>query len=34
MLKQAAEHAHITHTMQDIPQEVVAKVRSAIRDEE
>ncbi len=33
ILKQAAEHAQTTHNMKDIPQEVVAKVRAAIRDE-
>jgi predicted small metal-binding protein len=33
ILKQAAEHAQTTHNMKDIPPEVVAKVRAAIRDE-
>jgi len=33
ILKQAAEHTQTTHNMKDIPPEVVAKVRAAIRDE-
>jgi predicted small metal-binding protein len=33
ILKQAAQHAQTTHNMKDIPQEIVAKVRAAIRDE-
>lgn len=33
ILKQAAAHAQTAHNMKDIPAEVVAKVRAAIRDE-
>ncbi len=33
ILKQAAEHAQAVHDMKEIPAEVVAKVRSAIREE-
>ncbi len=33
VLKQAAEHAAAEHDMQEIPQEVLAKVRAAICSE-
>jgi predicted small metal-binding protein len=33
ILMQAAEHAAAEHDMQEIPAEVLAKVRAAIRDE-
>ncbi len=33
ILKLAAEHAGTTHDMQEIPDEVLAKVRAAIHDE-
>lgn len=33
VLKQAAEHAAAAHDMQEIPQDVLAKVRAAIRNE-
>jgi predicted small metal-binding protein len=33
ILKQAAEHAKAVHNMKEIPEEVVAKVRAAIREE-
>ena len=33
ILRQAAEHAAVTHDMKEIPEEVLAKVRAAIRDE-
>jgi predicted small metal-binding protein len=33
VLRQAAEHARTTHNMTDMPPDVVAKVRAAIRDE-
>jgi predicted small metal-binding protein len=33
ILKQAAEHAGTTHDMKEIPEEVLAKVRAAIRNE-
>jgi predicted small metal-binding protein len=33
VLKQAAAHAAATHDMQEIPPDVLAKVRAAIRDE-
>lgn len=33
ILQRAAEHAQTAHGMREIPQEVVAKVRAAIRDE-
>ncbi|NIS61374.1 MAG: DUF1059 domain-containing protein [Proteobacteria bacterium] len=33
ILKQAAEHADTDHGMKEIPEEVLAKVRAAIRDE-
>jgi predicted small metal-binding protein len=33
ILQRAAEHAQSAHGMQEIPQDVVAKVRAAIRDE-
>ena len=33
VLKQAAEHAAAVHDMQEIPQDVLAKVQAAIRDE-
>jgi predicted small metal-binding protein len=33
VLKQAAEHAAATHDMQEIPPDVLAKVRAAIRNE-
>lgn len=32
ILKQAAEHAKAVHNMQEIPPEVVPKVRAAIRE--
>jgi predicted small metal-binding protein len=32
LLRQAAEHAQTAHQMKDMPPEVVAKVRAAIRD--
>lgn len=33
VLQQAAAHAAATHDMQEIPPDVLAKVRAAIRDE-
>ncbi len=33
ILKKAAEHAQTVHNMKEIPEEVLAKVRAAIRDE-
>ena len=33
ILKKAAEHAQTVHDMKEIPEEVAAKVRAAIRDE-
>lgn len=33
LLKEAAEHAQSAHNMDEIPKEVVEKVRAAIRDE-
>jgi len=33
VLKQCAEHARTAHGMQEIPAELVAKVKAAIRDE-
>ena len=33
IMQQAAEHAKTTHNMQEIPEEVIAAVRAAIRDE-
>jgi len=33
VLKQAAEHADTVHDLKEIPDEVLAKVRAAIRDE-
>ncbi len=33
ILRQAGEHANTAHGMKEIPPEVVAKVRAAIRDE-
>ena len=33
ILKKAAEHAETAHNMEEIPEEVLAKVRAAIRDE-
>ena len=33
VLKQAAVHAAATHDMQEIPPDVLAKVRAAIRNE-
>ncbi len=33
ILKKAAEHAGAAHDMKEIPEEVLAKVRAAIRDE-
>jgi len=33
ILKKAAEHAQTTHNMKEITEEVVEKVRAAIRDE-
>ena len=33
ILKKAAEHAASAHDMKEIPEEVLAKVRAAIRDE-
>lgn len=33
ILKQAAEHAAAAHDMKKIPEDVLAKVRAAIRDE-
>jgi predicted small metal-binding protein len=33
LLKQAAEHAAAVHDMQEIPEDVLAKVRAAIRSE-
>ena len=33
ILKQAAAHAAATHDMQEIPPDVLAKVRAAIRNE-
>ncbi len=33
ILKEATEYAETTHNMKEIPEEVLAKVRAAIRDE-
>jgi predicted small metal-binding protein len=33
ILRRAAEHAQIVHGMKEMPPEVVAQVRAAIRDE-
>ncbi len=33
LLRKAAEHAQTAHDIRDMPQDVVAKVRAAIRDE-
>lgn len=33
LMKKAAEHAQTTHNMKEIPPEVAAKVRAAIRDD-
>lgn len=33
VMQQAAAHAQTVHNMKDIPPEVVAKARAAIRDE-
>ncbi|NIM96507.1 MAG: DUF1059 domain-containing protein [candidate division Zixibacteria bacterium] len=33
VLKQAAQHADMAHDLKEIPDEVLAKVRAAIRDE-
>jgi len=33
LLKKAAEHADTAHDMKEIPEEVLAKVRAAIREE-
>lgn len=33
ILKKAAEHADAVHNMKEIPEEVLEKVRAAIRDE-
>ena len=33
VLKQAAEHARTVHNLQELSEEVVGKVREAIRDE-
>ena len=33
VLKKAAEHAEAVHNLKEIPDEVLAKVRAAIRDE-
>jgi predicted small metal-binding protein len=33
LLKKVAKHAGTTHNMTEIPDEVLAKVRAAIRDE-
>ncbi len=33
LLKKAAEHARAVHNFQEIPPDVVAKVRAAIRNE-
>jgi predicted small metal-binding protein len=33
ILQRAAEHAQTAHGMREVPEEVVAKVRAAIRDE-
>ena len=33
VLKQVAEHAQTVHGMEEIPEEVVAKVRAGIREE-
>jgi predicted small metal-binding protein len=33
ILRQAGEHAHTAHSMKEIPPEVVARIRAAIRDE-
>ena len=33
ILKKAAEHAATAHDMMEIPEEVLAKVRAAVRDE-
>jgi predicted small metal-binding protein len=33
LLKKVAEHAGTTHDMKEIPEEVLAKVRAAIKEE-
>ena len=33
LLRKAADHAQTAHNMRDMPPDVVAKVRAAIRDE-
>jgi len=33
LLKKAAEHAEAAHNLQEIPEDVLAMVRAAIRDE-
>ena len=33
ILEKVAEHATTTHEMKEIPEEILAKVRAAIRDE-
>jgi predicted small metal-binding protein len=33
LLKKVAEHAGTTHNMTEIPEEILAKVRAAIKDE-
>ncbi len=33
VLKQAAEHAKAVHNMENLPPEIVTKVRAAIREE-
>ena len=33
LLKKAAEHADTAHDMKEIPEELLAKVRAAIREE-
>ena len=33
ILMKAAEHAETMHNMREIPEEILAKVRAAIRDE-
>lgn len=32
VMKQIADHANTTHGVQDMPEEVIARVRSVIRD--
>ena len=33
ILKKAAEHAETMHNMKEIPEDILSKVRAAIRDE-